>query len=52
MRSERNTYRNQVWNQQLPLPRYSLVGSNLRLLPAPPATTGKILFAPSRWISS
>lgn len=47
MRSERNTYRNQVWNQQLPLPRYSLVGSNLRLLPAPPATTGKILFAPT-----
>lgn len=47
MRSDRNAYRNQTWNQMLPLPRYSLVGQNLRLLPAPPVATGKILFAPT-----
>lgn len=47
MRSERNAYRNQTWAPSMPLPRYSLVGNNLRLLPAPPAATGKILFAPA-----
>lgn len=47
MRAERNAYRNQVWVPQLPFPRYSLVAGNIRLLPIPPVTTGRILYAPT-----
>jgi len=46
MRSERNIYKQPRLSPRGP-PRYSLVGSNLRLLPAPQeVTTGAILFAP------
>jgi len=46
MRAERNAYKQPRLNPSNQ-PRYSLVGSNLRLLPAPQTvTTGAILYAP------
>lgn len=46
MRPERNVYRN-TQTAGWYLPRYSLVGSNLRLYPAPAAgLTGAVLYAP------
>lgn len=50
-RSERNTLKNTTsawWN----VPRYKIVGSKLRLLPAPIATTGTLFYAPTAPILS
>lgn len=44
-RGERNIYRDTRFSNVSP-PRYSVVGSNLRLAPTPPSATGTIWYAP------
>ena len=46
--SERNFYRNSIlrWRGWRNVSRYQIVGANLRLYPAPDATTGTIYYAP------
>lgn len=47
VRAERNVYRNQQTGGVLDIPRYSLIGTNIRLYPTPQTVmVGEILYAP------